>query len=117
AHFRSKGVIYARASTHLGNSLVLFYSGGDPRLTPVPGSIQQIYSIGGKTSFAVRRYHKPASINPDPFAQWPEFLARIWSTKGDANTLEEVQVPWIHSHFTQLSISNGDIVVLDLKRV
>ena len=116
ARLRFKGVVYARASTHLGNSLVLFYPGGDIYSTLVPGSIQHIYTVGGKTFFAVRQYHRPSSIETDPFAQWPEFRAQTWSTNGDADTLEEVHVPWVHSHFAQLAISDKDVVVLDLNR-
>lgn len=117
ARHRFNGVIYARASTHLGNSLVLFYPQGDPDSAPIPGSIKEIYSIGGKTSFAVCRYHKPALMDTDPFSQWPEFPAQIWSTKGDNQLLERVDVLWVHSHFAQLSISNENVVVLDLIQI
>ena len=117
ARLRFKGVVYTRASTHLGNSLVLFYPGGDIHSTVVPGSIQQIYTIGGRTFFAIHRYHKPASTIPDPFARWPEFPAQTWSVHSDADMFEEVHVPWVHSHFAQLSTSNENVVVLDLSRV
>ena len=36
------GIVYSRCSTHIGNSLVMFYPGGDRSLSPVPGSIQHI---------------------------------------------------------------------------
>ena len=117
ARHRSKGIIYARARTHLGNSLVLFYPHGDVHSTPIPGSIQEVYSVGGTTFFAIRRYHKSSLSNPGAFAQWPEFPAGIWSTKGEEDILEEVEVPWIHSHFAQLAISDGNVVVLDLTRI
>ena len=116
ARLRLNGVIYARASTHLGNSLVLFHPGGDIHSPLVPGSIQYIYTVRGKNSFAVHRYHRPSLNGPDPFAQWAEFPAQTWSTRGSADALEEVQLPWIQSHFAQLSISKDDVVVLDLSR-
>lgn len=117
ARFRYKGVVYARSSTHLGNSLVLFYPGGNINSPPIPGSIQYIYTVGGKTTFAVQRYHKPALDEPDPFAQWPEFRAQIWSIGNDTDVLEDVQVPWIHTHFAQLQISKDKAVVLDLSEL
>ena len=36
------GVVYSRTSTHIGNSLVVFYPGGNHSSCPVPGSIQHI---------------------------------------------------------------------------
>ena len=36
------GIIYSHCSTHVGNSLVVFYPGGNRSLPPVPGSIQHI---------------------------------------------------------------------------
>lgn len=56
-------------------------------------------------------------MDTDPFSQWPEFPAQIWSTKGDNQLLERVDVLWVHSHFAQLSISNENVVVLDLIQI
>ena len=117
ARLHLNGVVYARASTHLGNSLVLFHPGGDIHSPLIPGSIQYIYAIGGKTSCAVHQYHRPSLESSDPFTPWPEFPAQIWSTRGSTNALEEVPVSWIQSHFAQLAISNDNVVVLDLSRI
>lgn len=117
ARFRSKGVVYARASTHLGNSLVLFYPRRNTHSPPIPGSIQYIYTVSGKTSFAIQRYCKLALDNPDPFAQWPEFRAQTWSMGDGTDALEDVQVSWICGHFAQLPISKDKVVVLDLSEL
>ncbi|PIL30483.1 hypothetical protein GSI_07182 [Ganoderma sinense ZZ0214-1] len=117
ARFRSGGIVYARASTHKGNSLVLFYPDGNIDSPPIPGCIQHIFSVGGKTSFAIQRYRKSASNNLDPFARWPEFRAQTWSTTQGSHSLEIVQISWIHAHFAQLSIGQDKVVVLDLREM
>ncbi|KAG2126385.1 uncharacterized protein EDB93DRAFT_1066353, partial [Suillus bovinus] len=71
ARLRFDGIIYSRASTHVGNSQVLFYPQGDRLSSPVPGSIQHIYAMPtGELVFAVHRqlslYCHDHTI--DPFA-------------------------------------------------
>ena len=51
----SSGVIYSQSSTHLGNSLILFYPRGDCSSSLVPGSIKYIYRDGESFIFAVQR--------------------------------------------------------------
>jgi hypothetical protein len=46
AHIAHAGVTYSRSSTHLGNSLVLYYAAGDVSKPPVAGSIKYIYCRG-----------------------------------------------------------------------
>ncbi|KAI5993442.1 hypothetical protein EDD15DRAFT_2437983 [Pisolithus albus] len=43
AHLRHEGVIYSRSSTHIGNSLIMFYPQGVRTSSPVPGSIKYIF--------------------------------------------------------------------------
>ena len=116
ARYRADGVIYARAETHVGNSLVLFYPHGDRTSAAIPGSIQYIYRLDGQLRFAVRRYSSPALETPDLFAQYPDFPARTWST-GSADALEEVEVAWVFCQFAQYSISDDYVVVLALNQV
>ena len=50
------------------------------------------------------------------FAQYPDFLARTWST-GRADALEEVEVPWVFCQFAQYSVSDDCVDVLALSQV
>ena len=116
ARYRADGVIYARAETHVGNSLVLFYPQGDRMSSAIPGSIQYIYEVDGQLRFAVRRYSPPTLEGRDQFAQYPDFPARTWSTRG-TGALEEVEVSWVFCHFAQYNISDAHVVVLALSQV
>jgi hypothetical protein len=53
AQHQASSVVFARSSTHLGNSLILFYSGDDIRLELIPGSIQHIVSPVSKPPFYI----------------------------------------------------------------
>jgi hypothetical protein len=45
---------YCRSSTHVGNSLVMFYSKGDKSQEPVPGCIEHvIFEPNGKVTFTI----------------------------------------------------------------
>ena len=116
ARYRADGVIYARAQTHVGNSLIMYYPDGDRSLPPIPGSIQYIYSIDGRLRFAVRRYHTPTLSYSDPFRHYADFPARIWATD-KMDQLEAVEVGWVLSHFAQYRVSDTDVVVLALSQV
>jgi hypothetical protein len=55
ATLKFEGVIYSKASTHVGNSQIFFYPRGDRSLTPVPANIKYIYSmLTGELLFAVQ---------------------------------------------------------------
>jgi hypothetical protein len=55
ATLKFKGVIYSKASTHMGNSQIFFYPHGDCLLTPVPANIKYIYgTLTGELLFAVQ---------------------------------------------------------------
>ena len=116
ARYRADGVIYSRAQTHVGNSLVLYYPHGDRTSSAVPGSIQYIFSVDGSLRFAVRRYNAPKLTYSDPFAQYPDFPARLWAIDG-TERLEVVEVAWVLSHFAQYRVSETDVVVLTLSQV
>lgn len=116
ARLRADAVVYARAQTHMGNSLIMFYPRGDRSSAAIPGSIEYIYSINSAFRFAVRRYTPPVLIEPDPFAQWADFPARTWSSQM-SKTLETVQIDWVYSHFARYQLSSDQIVVLSLSQV
>jgi hypothetical protein len=115
ARLRVDGIVYARASTHVGNSLVMYYANSDRTVKPVPGLIEYIYDDGSSTRFAVRRYIEASLHGPDPFAQWADFPARMYST--DLGSLEAVDVEFVVSHFAQYVFDDELQVVLDLNPV
>lgn len=114
ARFRVKDVIYARRSTHLGNSLIIFYVGGDRTNSAVPGSIEYIYEDNGVIRFATRRYLD--WNGRDPFSRWPDFPAKIWSTK-QYDRLETVELNWVMSHFAQYQFGMDFILGQELQVV
>ncbi|KAI6101986.1 hypothetical protein EDD16DRAFT_1495134 [Pisolithus croceorrhizus] len=110
------GVYYCRSSTHIGNSLILFYSQGNWSLSPVPGSIKYIYESEGSWHFAVQRQRSLATIGTDPYAAYPHFPAKLYSSALEEK-LESVRVSWVISHFAQWAVSHEHVVVLSLCKV
>ncbi|KAG1853562.1 hypothetical protein C8R48DRAFT_610914, partial [Suillus tomentosus] len=111
------GIIYSRASTHVGNSQILFYPDRDRSLTPVPASIIYIYgTTTGEMSFTVQR-HLPLDIHNrtiDPFSMYPDFPAKLYSTNLQSS-LEKVKV-WVVGHFAWWAVSDSHAVILSLSR-
>jgi hypothetical protein len=106
ATLKFDGIMYSRASTHLGNSQIFFYPQGDQTLTPVPANIKYIYGMLTEElsfavlSFAVQRHlpldHHNCTINP--FSIYPDFPAKMYSTELESH-LENVKLSWAVSHF------------------
>lgn len=116
ARLHHRNIIYSRSSTHLGNSLIFFYPGGDKSAKPVPACIKYIFSKQGALALAVQR-QRPAPVGTtDPFTRYPYFPAKLYSSKL-SNTLETVQVDWIMCHFVRWQLSSDLSVVLMLPRV
>jgi len=114
ARLRYNGIIYATSKTHAGNSLIYFYPGGN-RSTPVPGSIKYIYQDQGRFLLAVQRQLPASDDTPDPYAIYPDFPAKLYSSQLSA-VLEQVQVDWIYSHYARWNFSASQSVVLSLSR-
>ena len=114
AYHRALNVVFARASTHLGNSLVLFYPHNDWRNQYIPASIKYIFQVGSQVKFAVRR-HLDSTKAEDIFAKYPHFPMKLYSSKL-ADSLEVVEIDWIFSHFARYNVSAEDVVVLPLSR-
>ena len=114
----SSGVIYSWSSTHLGNSLILFYSHGDCPSLLVPGCIKYIYCDGESFIFAVQR-QQPLSENlkaADAFSAYPYFPAKMYFSDLE-NTLESVRRSWGSSHYVRWALSHNTVVVLSLSKV
>jgi hypothetical protein len=116
ARVRHNGIIYSTAKTHKGNSLVQFYPRGNRDSSPIPASIKHIYRDGKKTYLAIHRQLPADNAIIDPFALYPYFPAKIYSSQLSP-TLELIQLDWIFSHYAQWNISTDHSVVLSLNRV
>jgi hypothetical protein len=118
ARLKFNGLIYSRASTHVGNSQVFFYPRGDRLSSPVPGSIRHIYATpAGELTFAVQKL-VPLDRHAqtvDPFAIYPHFPAKMYSSSFSTH-LENVKVSWVVGHFARWAVSSNTVVVLSLSR-
>ena len=110
------GVVYSRCSTHLGNSLILFYPNGNWTSPAVPGCIIYIYKHEGSLHFAVQRQGVLAPNTPDPFAAYPHFPARMYLSTLEVK-LEHVKISWVVSHYAQWTVSKDAVVMLSLSQV
>ncbi|KAJ7315536.1 hypothetical protein DFH08DRAFT_820466 [Mycena albidolilacea] len=70
---------FSRASTHLGNSLVLYYPPNSN--IAVAGSIKQTLSVGDGVKFVIRRQAPLPRGMRDPFARYPLFPASTYSSE------------------------------------
>jgi hypothetical protein len=82
---------------------VQFYPHGDRTLSPIPASIKHIYR-DKKTYLAVQRQLPAGNTVVDPFALYPYFPAKLYSSQLSP-TLELVQLDWIFSHYARWNFS------------
>jgi hypothetical protein len=117
ARYRHNGVMYARSSTHVGNSLVYFYPDGDRNSSAIHGSIKYIFkSKSNSFRFAVQRQLPLPSGVTDPFAPYPHFPAMLCSSQLQS-ALDIVEVDWVITHYARWEMSQMLAVVLTLYRV
>ncbi|KAJ7738606.1 hypothetical protein B0H16DRAFT_1761269 [Mycena metata] len=87
ANYTHQAVNYSRSSTHLGNSLVMYYPSANSPL--IPGSIQRIQTDGEKTIFHIQRQAALPSDKFDPFLLFPHFPAKTYSSRMES-TIDKV---------------------------
>jgi hypothetical protein len=116
ARLKHNGIVYARSSTHLGNSLVQFYVHGNVNSSLVCGCIKYIFDLDGKMVFAVQRQISAPIGTVDPFDQYPHYPAALYSLRL-AERLEIVEVGWVMCHYARWQYSSELAVVLSLFRV
>jgi hypothetical protein len=110
------GIIYLQASTHEGNSLILYGDPAAPLASATPGSIEYIFKPhGGAWMFAVRPYLQADSI-VDPFKLYPHFNGKLWPSS-QAEALVVVPLDKCLGHFPRWRISKKCIVVVALIKV
>jgi hypothetical protein len=118
ARLRTGGMICARSTTHIGNSLVMFKQRSNTKASSeaIPGSIQYIYKHTGCWRFAVRRQlGKPQGVT-DPFLQYADFPAKIYSSRLSP-VLEQVDVDSVLCHYVRWSMNSQLVVVLEWNKV
>ncbi|KAF8953884.1 hypothetical protein BDZ97DRAFT_1678653 [Flammula alnicola] len=117
ARHRFDNVFFSHASTHVGNSLILYYPDGDYGATPLPGSIEYIVVTKNKgVVYAVRRQLPAPSGSLDPFRFYPHFLAKTYSTTLSTD-LQIIYPEWVISHYARWKLDKDRAVVLTLSRV
>jgi len=115
AHIRHNGVNFSCAATHLGNSLISYYS-SLTSTTPVAGSIQKITVKGPDVWLTVKRQAPCSSNAYDPFTLYPSFPARVYSSSM-LNHEDRIPITSILSHVARFEFSANRVVVLTLSRV
>jgi len=116
AHFKYDGTNYSRASTHLGNSIVLFYP---PNLESeaVAGSIQKIEVAEDGVHFWIQRQKPLAQSKHDPFSRFPSYLAKTYSSSMSGQNPERIPIADVLGHAARFEFSDGRAVIVDLSRV
>jgi hypothetical protein len=107
--------VYACHSVHLGNSNVLFLLNSGTRREIVPGRIHFIYTQGDHTFFGIARHLEKHTSSVDPFAPYPDFPAKVFSTEY-ASDLDVIKGENLLCHFARWSISSEECVVLPLSK-
>lgn len=104
------GVVYARSSTHPGNSHIMYHPNGDFRSPAVPGIIKYIYESENRFCIAVRRRLPVHRDVIDPYREYPEFGAQLYSSQCHPD-LEVVETGELVGHYAAWQM-NPDLVVV-----
>lgn len=115
ARYKYKGAIYSRASTHLGNSLIMYYPPSSTSATA--GSIQKIQIIGNQVYFLIQRQAPLPSHKRDPFTPFPHFPAKTYSSKMQDGPMDRINPSSVISHVARFEFSDDRVVILNLSRV
>ncbi|KAJ7133858.1 hypothetical protein C8R46DRAFT_809056, partial [Mycena filopes] len=111
ANYTHQGVNYSRSSTHLGNSLVIYYPSANA--PPIPGSIQRIQTDGDKTVFHIQRQAPLPSGKFDPFLPFPHFPAKTYSSLME-NTVDKVAPSSVLAHCARYDFTDDRAVIVNL---
>ena len=106
--------LLSQDSTHVRNSLVMFYSKGDQGPSPIPGCIKYIFKDNGKIQLAI--WQQLPIDTADPFRHYLYFPMCLYSVELSSD-LELVQPEWVLSHFAQWQFSTKYIITLPLAQV
>ncbi|KAJ6626533.1 hypothetical protein B0H10DRAFT_2211135 [Mycena sp. CBHHK59/15] len=115
AHYQYKRVNYSRATTHLGNSLILYLAASGRTWA---GSIKEIIvnaSGKGEVRFNVQHQAPLPKGKKDPFKAFPHFPAATYSSKM-SDTVISIDPNFIISHCARYNFSKDRAVILNLSR-
>ncbi|KJA13070.1 hypothetical protein HYPSUDRAFT_151982, partial [Hypholoma sublateritium FD-334 SS-4] len=108
---------FSRASTHMGNSLIMHYPAGNFETDPIPGSIEYIIvKKNMEVLYAVHMQTPAPAGTVDPFRSYPHFPAKVYS-QSLSSDLSLVQLTWVLSHYARWKLDEDRVVVLTLSRV
>lgn len=111
ARCKHDGFVFARSTTHLGNSLVRYHA---KDRTVQYGCIKYIYKIDSRIQLVVQR-HLPAK-GGDPFERYVDFLATVKSPELSPR-LECIPLRHVICHFARWTMPSGDVAVVPLYKV
>ncbi|KAJ7251837.1 hypothetical protein B0H12DRAFT_1018400, partial [Mycena haematopus] len=112
AHYDYGGSHYSRASTHVGNSLIMYTKSGKT----VAGSVEEINIRESGPEFVVRRQAPLPAGKNDPFKVFPDIAATTYSSKM-SDQLDAIHPKAIIGHYARFEFSDDRAVVLELNKV
>lgn len=117
ARHRYNNVFFARLSTHVGNSLILYCPDGNASAAPIPASIEHIVARrNGQIDYIVRPQLPVTPGSIDPFRHYPHFPAKVYSPALSPK-LFLVRPEWVVSHYARWKLDDARTAVLNLSRV
>jgi hypothetical protein len=114
AHLDYEGGHYSRASTHVGNSLILYIEQGSGKV--IAGSIEEITSLESGPEFRVRRQAPLPAGKNDPFKRFPDFPATTYSS-AMSTQVDVIHPKAIIGHYAWFKFSDERAVVVGLSKV
>ena len=105
---------YSRASTQVGNSLILYIEQGSGKV--IAGSIEQISAHESDLEFRVRRQAPLPAGKNDPFKRFPDFPAKTYSS-AMSTQVDIIHPKSIIGHYARFKFSDERTVVVDLSKV
>ncbi|CAK5269520.1 unnamed protein product [Mycena citricolor] len=112
AQYKRNSVNFARARTHLGNSLVMYYPPSSRKM--IAGSIQKIVQRGEQVVFEIRRQTPLAHGMHDPFASYRPFFPAHTYSSSMSDIIDTVPIDDVISHCARFNFSNNRCVILNL---
>jgi hypothetical protein len=107
-------VIYSVVRSHKGNAMVEFYGPDSQSTNIMPAVIEQIAVGENKTYFAVRRYLPLSANKIDPFQEFIDFPAQMYSTT--LATLEFIEANRVKSHVACFFLDEETVIAVSLSR-
>ncbi|KAF8224002.1 hypothetical protein L208DRAFT_1227679, partial [Tricholoma matsutake] len=115
ASYMHNGVVFSCCSTHLGNSLIMYYP-SPTSSTPIAGSIQTTDTSGSQVYLFINCQPCLSQGGYNPFHQYTSFPATLYSSKMDDGPADRVPSESVVSHVALFIFSPDHAVILNLSR-